>query len=230
MKRPNIHKGVRGTVDVTCWVTPATEHPRIYFWSLSVCTYIYNKDSGKFEDIIYAYHHRSTPSKFSTPSRINALRIFSIFFWGINTSCAAPSACSKFLYPFSYTPLLVYILSPYISLLRRIFSSRVHPFAVCYLHILSVLCIVVSSQTRPAGGIKLVGLWSIGFQSVGLLRVDWARSSIRNIIRRGIGGGGGEWNFLVSQAYFRSVTILSYSLNSLACSPTCFNPPFEPPT
>lgn len=49
---------------------------------------------------------------------------------------------------------------------------------------------MVSKQTRPTKGFKSVGLWSIEFESVGLL--DWAwssrpnRLSVRNSLKREI--------------------------------------------
>ncbi len=111
------------------------------------------------------YHHRSTPS------RINALQIFSIFFEELNTSCIAPSAGSSLFCIISHicvsSPCVCFFF-PYISLLRRIFSSHVHPFAVC----MYTLCVsfAVWSVVRP-DWLEALN-WSIRFQSVGLLRVD----------------------------------------------------------
>ena len=44
--------------------------------------------------------------------------------------------------------------------------------------LLEIKASVVSRPTRPTEGFESVGLWSIGFESVGLL--DWARSSRPN--------------------------------------------------
>ena len=138
--------------DVTCWVTPPTNHLRILFL-ISQCMYAI-RIPKILKSFFTPYHHRSTPS------RINALQIFSMFFEELNTSCIAPFACSSLFCTLSR----IWVSSPRACSFSAYLSSPAYILFPCmyipspYVCTLCVSPLQCGQQSDPTGWRHWIGL------------------------------------------------------------------------